>query len=141
MFSLKSDYIFRSDTRSPVLLHKSFVCATSGPSHGRFSPVLSIAVRDCKNIHNRSIRCNSVRSSSSNVDRVSKPEYPVVSSADSFANISQSLKFTPSNSHSVGSSTSSFLVVHCNIHRKRKFRKSVISSSLSITLTTMTCFN
>ena len=38
-----------------------------------FSPVSPIAVGNCKNIGNRSIRCNSVRSSSSNVDRVSKP--------------------------------------------------------------------
>ena len=44
MFPLKSGYIFRSDTRSPVLSRKSFVCATSGSSHARFSPVPSIAV-------------------------------------------------------------------------------------------------
>ena len=103
MFPLKSDEIFRSHTRSPVLSPKSFVCATSFPSHACFSPVPSIVVRNCKNIRNRSVRCNSVWSSSSNVDRVSKPEYPVVSS---------------------------FCVVsHRNIYRKRKLRKIVIRSS------------
>ena len=125
MFPLKSDDIFRSDTRSPVLSRKFFVCATSGPSHACFSPVHPIAVPNCKNIRNRSIRCNSVSSSSSYVDRVSKPAYIVVSSSDSVRNISNSRKFTPSNSHSVDSSTSSFhVVIHCNIHRKRKLCKS-----------------
>ena len=130
MFPLKPDDIFRPDTRSPVLSRKSFLCATSGPSHACFSPVPPITVRNCKNIRNRSIRCNSVRSSSSNVDTFSKPEHPVVSSSDSVINISKSLKFTPSNSHSVDSSTSSFRAVsHRNIHCKRKLRKSVTSSS------------
>ena len=95
------------------------------------SPVPPIAVRNCKNIRNRSIRCNSVSSSSSNADRVRKPEYPVISSSDSVTNISKSLKFTPTNSHSIDSSTSSFRIAsHRNIHRKRKLRKSVTSSSL-----------
>ena len=50
--------------------------------------------------------------------------------SDSVTNISKSFKFTPSNSHSVDSNTSSFRIVsHRNIHRKRKLRKSVISSS------------
>ena len=71
MFPLKSDDIFRSDTRSPVLSRKFFVCATCGPLHAWFSPVPRNAVRNCKNICNRSIRCNSVRSSCSNVVRVS----------------------------------------------------------------------
>ena len=47
-FPFKSDGIFRSDTRSPVLSRKSFVCATSGPSRACFSPVPPIAVRNCK---------------------------------------------------------------------------------------------
>ena len=46
----------------------------------------------------------------------------------SATNTSKSHKFTPSNSHSVDSSASSSRVVsHHNIHRKRKLRKSVIS--------------
>ena len=50
--------------------------------------------------------------------------------SDSVTNISKSFKFTPSNSHSVDSNTSSFRVVsHRNIHCKRKLRKSVMSSS------------
>ena len=74
---------------------------------------------------NRSIRCNSDRSSSSNVDRVSKPVYPVLSSYDSVTNISKCPKFTPSNPNFVNSGTSSFGVVsHRNIHDKRKLRKS-----------------
>ena len=122
MFPLKSDDIFRSDTRSPALSHKSFVCATSGPSHACFYPVPPIAVCNCKNIRNRSIRRNSVCSSSSYVDRVS--------SSDSVTNICKSPKFTASNSHSVDSSTSSFGVVsQRNFHGKRKLCKSVISSS------------
>ena len=92
----------------------------------------SIAVLNCKNIRNRSIYCNSVSSSSGNVDRVSKPEYPVVKSSDSATNISKSLKFTPTNSYSIDSSKSSFGVVnHRNIHSKRKLRKSVINSSFT----------
>ena len=64
------------------------------------------------------------------VDRVNKPEYPIVSSSNSVTNISKSPKFTPTNSHSIDSSTSTIRVVsHRNIHRKRKLRKSVISSS------------
>ena len=55
MFPLKSDDIFRSDTRSPVLSRKFFVCATSGQSHACFCPVHPIAVPNCKNIRNRSI--------------------------------------------------------------------------------------
>ena len=48
-----------------------------------------------------------------------------MSSSDSVRNISNSPKFTPSNSHSVDSSTSSFhVVIHRNIHRKRKLCKS-----------------
>ena len=53
MFPLKSDDIFRSDTRSPVLSRKFFVCATCDPLHACFSPVPRIAVRNCKNICNR----------------------------------------------------------------------------------------
>ena len=125
MFPLKSDEIFRSDTSYPVLSRKSFVCATTGPSHACFPPIPPIVIRNCKNIRNCSIGYNSVRSSSSNVDRVSKPVYPVVSSSDSVKNISKSPKFTPSNSHSVDSSTSSFRVVsHRNIQGKCKLRKS-----------------
>ena len=128
MFNLKSDDIFRSDTRSRVLSRKSFVCATSVPSHACFSSVPPIGGCNYKNIRNHSIRYNSVRSSSGNVDRVNKHVYPVGSSSDSVKNISKSSTFTPSNSHSVDSSTSSFRVVsHRNIHRKRKLRKSVIS--------------
>ena len=130
MFPLQSDDIFRSDASSPVLSRKSFVCATSGQSPACSSHIPPIAVRSCKNIRNRSIRCNFVCSSSSNVDRVSKPAYPVVSSSDSVTNVSKSLKFTSTNSHYIDSSTSTFRVVsHRNIHRKRKLRKSVISSS------------
>ena len=93
---------------------KSFVSGTS------------VAVRNCKNIRNR---CNSVSSSSGNVDRVSKREYTVVKSSDSATNISKSLKFTPTNSHFIDSSKSLFGVVnHRNIHSKRKLRKSVINS-------------
>ena len=107
--------------RSPVLSCKSFVCATSGPSHARFSPVSPIAAHNCNNIRNCSIHCNSVRSSRSNVERVRKPVYPAVSSSDSITNI----KFTYSDLHSVDSSTSSFRVVsHCNIHHKCKLHKS-----------------
>ena len=107
MFSLKSDDIFRSDTISPVLSRKSFVCATSGPSHACFRPGPPIAAHNCKNIRDRSIRCNSARSSSSNVDRVNKHGYSVISSSDSVTNIAKSPKFTPSNSHFVDSSTCS----------------------------------
>ena len=102
MFPLHSDDTFRSDIRSPVLSRKSLVCKTSGLSHVRSSPVPPIVLRNCKNIHNCFITCNSFSSSSSNVDRVSKLAYPVVSSCDSVTNISKSLKFTPTNSHSFG---------------------------------------
>ena len=88
--------------RSPFLSPKSFICTTYGSSHVHSSPVPPIAFRNCKNIRNRSIRCNSVGSSGCNVDRVSKHAYPVVSSCDSVTNISKSLKFTPTNSHSFG---------------------------------------
>ena len=81
MFPLQSDNIFRSDTRSPVLSRKSFVFATSGPLHACSFLVPPIAVHNCKNICSCSI-C-SVSLSISNVDRVSKPAYPVVSSTDS----------------------------------------------------------
>ena len=118
MLPLQSDDIFRSDIRSPVLSRKSFVFTTSDPSHARSSLFPPIALRNCKNIRNLSLSCNSVSSSSINVDRVSKPEHPVVSSSDSVANISKSLKFTPTNSHSFDSSTSTFRVVsHRNIRR------------------------
>ena len=110
-FPLQSDDIFRSDIRSPVLSCKSFFCTTSDPLHARSSPVPPIALRNCKNIHNCSMRCSSVSFSRSNVDRVSKPAYPVVSLSDSVTNISKSLKFTPANSHSFESSTSTFHVV------------------------------
>ena len=87
-----------------------------------FLSVPPIDVRNCKNIRNRFICCNSVHWSSSNVDRVS--------SSDSVTNISKSPKFTASNSRSVVSSTTSFGVVsHRSFHRKRKLCKSVISSS------------
>ena len=130
MFLLKSGDIFRSDTRSPVLSSKSFDFAAFDRSHGCFSLVPPTAVRNDENILNCSIRCSSVRSSNSNVDRVSKPVYPIVSSYKSGTNTSKSHKFTPSNSHSVDSSTSSSRVVsHHNIHRKRKLRKNVISLS------------
>ena len=124
MFPFNSDDIFRSDIRSPVLSRKSFVCATSSPLHTYFSPVPPIAVRNCKNIRNNSICCNSVHLSSNNVDRVSKPVYPVVSSSDSVTNISKSPKLALSSSHSVDFSTSSFCVSHLNIYCKRKLRKS-----------------
>ena len=71
MFPPQSDDIFRSDIRSPVSSHESFVCTTSCSSHVRSSLVPPIAFRNCKNIRNRSIHCNSVSSSSINVDRVS----------------------------------------------------------------------
>ena len=130
MLPLHSDHIFRSDIRSPVLSRKSFVCTTSGPLHIRLSPVLPIALRKCKNIRNCSTRCSSVSSSSNNVDRVSKLVYLVVSSSDGVTNIIKLLKLTPTNSHSFDSSTSTFRVAsHRDIHRKRKLRKSVISSS------------
>ena len=130
MFPLQSDDIFRSDIRSPVLSRKSFVYTTSGPSHARSPPVPPVALRNCNNIRNRSIRCNFVSSSSSNVDRVIKPAYPVVSSSDSVTNISKFLKFTPTNSHSFDSSTFALRVVsYRNIHRKRKLHKTVINSS------------
>ena len=51
-------------------------------SHVCSSPVPLIAVRNCKNIRNCSVRCNSVSSSSSNVHRVSKHAYTVVSLSD-----------------------------------------------------------
>ena len=141
MFPLRSDGILSSDTMSPVLSCKSFVCTTSGPSHTCSSHVPPIAVRNCKNICNCSIRCNSVSSSSSNVDRVSKPAYTVVSSSDSVTDISKSLKFTSTNSHSIDSSTSMFRVVsHRNIHCKHKLRKSVISSSF-VNSANSQCFN
>ena len=125
MFPLQSDDIFRSDTTSPVLSRKSFACATSGLSHAYLSPVPPIAVRNCKNIRNCSIRCNSVSSSNSNIDRVSKPESLAVSSSDSVTNISKSFKFTPTDSYSIDSSTSTFRVVsYRNIHRKLKLHKS-----------------
>ena len=44
-------------------------------------------------------------------------------------NFSKSLTFTLTNSHFIDPSTSTFFVVsHCNIHRKRWLRKSLISS-------------
>ena len=44
--------------------------------------------------------------------------------------MSKSLKFTPTNSHSIDSSTSTFRVVsHCNNHLKHKLCESVISLS------------
>ena len=130
MFPLKSNDIFRSDTRSPVFSRKSFVCATYVPLHACFSPFPPLAVRNCKNIRNRSIRCSSGRSCNSNSDRVSKLDYPFVSSSDSVTNISKYLKFTLSNSHFFNSSTTLIRVVyHGNIQSKRKLRKSVISPS------------
>ena len=110
IFPLQSGDIFRSDTRSPVLSRKSFVCATSGPSHACSPHVSHIAARNCKNIRNRSIRYISVSSSNGNVDRVSKTACPVVSSSDSVTNISKSFKFASNNSHSIDSSTSTFRV-------------------------------
>ena len=89
-----------------------------------------IVVRNCKNIRNHFIRCNSVRSSSSNVDRVSKPEYLFVSSSNSVTNISKSLKLTPTYSHSIDCNTFSFrVVIHRNVQHKRKLRKNVTSLS------------
>ena len=124
MVPLQSDDIFKSDTRSIFLLSRSFVCRTPGPLHACSSPVLSIAVCNCKNICNCSICCNSVISSSNNVASISKPVCPVFSSSDSIINISESLKFTPTYLHSIDSSTSVFRVVgHHNIHRKRKLVK------------------
>ena len=103
-----------------------FFYTTSGLWHTRSSPVPPIALHNCKNIRNCSMRCSSVSSSSNNVDRGSKPAYSVVSSSDSVTNINKSLKFTPTNLHSFDSSTSTFHVVsHRNIHRKRKLRKNV----------------
>ena len=130
MFPLQSDDVFRCDTRSPVLSSKSFACTISGPSHACSSPVPPIVVRNCKNIGNRSVRFNSVSSSRSNVDRVSKPAYRVVSSSDTVTNISKSLRFTFTYSHSIDFSTSTFRVVsHRNIHGKRNLCESVIGSS------------
>ena len=133
MFPLQSDDIFKSFSSSPVLSTKSFVYTTSGSCmHACLSPVPPIAVRNSKNIHNRSIRCNSVSSGSSNVDCISKPGYPFASSSASVISVSKSLKFTSTNSHSVDSSTFTFRVVnHGNIHRKRKLRKSAKGSSFA----------
>ena len=52
MFPLQSDNIFKPDTRPPVFSRKSFVCATSVPSHACSSSVPSIAVSasNCKNV-------------------------------------------------------------------------------------------
>ena len=55
MFPLKSDEFFRSDTSYPVLSRKSFVCATTGPSHACFPPVPPFVIRNCKNIRNCSV--------------------------------------------------------------------------------------
>ena len=53
-------------------------------------------------------------------------------------NISKSLTFNPTNSHSINSSTSTFNVVsHRNVHRKPKLRKSVMSYHLQVALTAM----
>ena len=127
VFPLQSDDIFRSDSRSPVFARKSSVCAKSGPSHAcSFSfPLFAL----CKEFYNCSVRCNSVSLCSNNVDRVNKPESPIVSSSDGVTNISKSVKFTPT----IGSSTYLFRVVsHCNIHRKRKLHKNVIALSFII---------
>ena len=126
MFPLQSGDILKSDTRSPVLSRKSFICAKSGPSHACSFPVPAIAVRNCKNTRNCSLRCNYVSSSISNVESISKPAYPVVSSSDSVKiNVSKSLKSIPTDSHSIDSSASTLYVVsRRNIHRKRKLCKS-----------------
>ena len=120
MFPLQSGFTFMSDTRSPVLSHKSFVCTTSDPSDACLSPATAITVLNCKNIHNCSVSSNSVSLSSSNVESIRKPAYPVVSSSDIIINISRShSKSTPTNSNSIDFST--FCVVsHQNIHYKCK---------------------
>ena len=124
VFPLQSDYIFTSDSRSPVLARKSSVCVKSGPSHACSFSAPPFAL--CKDFCKCSVRCNSLSLCSNNVDRVNKPEYPIVSSADGVTSISKSLKFTPT----IGSSTYLFRVVsHCNIHRKRKLHKNVIALS------------
>ena len=121
MFPFQLDDISMSDIESPGLSRKSFICATSGSSHAHSSPVRRIALRNCKNICNCSIRCSSVSLNSGNVDKVSKPAYHVVSSFYSVINNSKYLKFTPTNSHSFDSSTSTFRVIsHRNIHLKRR---------------------
>ena len=121
MFPLQPDDIFKSETRSSVLSGKSFVCIMSGPSLACFSPVPRIAVHNCKNICNHSICCNYISLSSINVESISKPVYFVNSSSDSVKYISKSLKFTPTNLHSIDSSTSMFrFVSHCTVPRKCK---------------------
>ena len=57
-----------NDCRSSVWSRKLFVCTTSVSLHAYSSPVFLIAGRNCKNIHICSVRCNSVSSSSSNVE-------------------------------------------------------------------------
>ena len=78
MFLLESDDIFKSNNRSPVLSHKSFGCTTSGPSHTHSSPLSP--VRNCKNISNSSIRCNSVSSSSSSSSSSTSVPHSILSS-------------------------------------------------------------
>ena len=73
MFLLQLDDIFKSDTSSPVLSRKSFTCKISVPLHACSSSDTPIAVRNCKNISNHSIRCISVSSCSSNVESISNP--------------------------------------------------------------------
>ena len=128
IFPLQSNEIFKSDTRSPVLSRKSFVCTTSVPSHACSSNVPPILD---KNTHNCFIRCNSGSSSSSNVESIGKPAYSVVSSSDSIINVSKSVKYIVTHSDSLDFSTSTFRVVsHRDIRRKRKLRTNVINSSL-----------
>ena len=117
-------------SRSPALSRKSFVCITSIPSHESSSSVPPIAVRNCKNIRNCSIRCNSVSSSSCNAGSNGKSAYSVVTPSDSVINVSKSVKCITTHSHSIDSSTSTFRVVsYHNIRRKRKLRTNLIGSS------------
>ena len=79
IFPPQSDDIFKSDTRSPVFSRKSIVCTTSVPLHACSFPVPPILARNWKNICDSFILRNSVSSSSSNVENINKPAYPVVS--------------------------------------------------------------
>ena len=124
MFPLKSDDIFRSDTRSPAfnvkllfeqhLVHRMLVFLMS---------LLLLYVTVKTSVIVPYVVILSVRVVIILLELVNL--YILLLVHLSVTNIRKSPKFTPRNSHSVDSSTSSFCVVsHRNIHRKRKLRKS-----------------
>ena len=77
----------------------------------------------------RSLHFKSVSSSSRDVKSISKPTYLVVSPFDSNISASKLFKCTPTHSHSIDSSTSSFRVVsHRNICPKPKLRNNTSES-------------